>query len=83
MSSIPSRSMDEDFVRDFFIVELTPEDIALVLWMWEPYREHVEHVLADFNEDEQSWRQCRNTCFDALPIPVFADGRIVRWEERL
>lgn len=75
MSSIPSRLMDEDFVRDFYAgPELTDEQVALILKTWEPFRESVEITLDMFEEEEQSWRDYRNSHFDYLPNPLRQGG---------
>lgn len=53
-----------------YVRALTAEEVAVVLQTWEPFRERIERILDDYEEDEQSWRDYRNACFDWLPDPL-------------
>jgi hypothetical protein len=66
MSSIPSFELDEWFVRDFYVSDLTDDEIQTVLKAWEPFRERIEYLLGDFEPEEQSWRSYRNSAFEWL-----------------
>lgn len=78
MSECEARTLDEAFVRDFYICELTQEQVALVLAAWEPFRDEIERTLERYWETDDgygpvSWRDYRNSSFDYLPEPNIFD----------
>lgn len=69
MSRCPSDTLDEDFVRELYLGEISDEDVTAALLALEPFREEIERKLADFDPEEHSWRQYRNDAFAYLPLP--------------
>jgi hypothetical protein len=48
---------------------ITPEQFSPILALYEPYREHVEHNLAEFDDETQSWRDYAGYAF-SIPKEV-------------
>lgn len=46
---------------------MSQADFAKLAARYEPYREQVEYLLGDFDEETQSWRDYAFYCFDWLP----------------
>lgn len=59
--------------------ELTTEQFAPLVALYEPYRAMVESRLDQFDSDTQSWRDYAGHGFDFLPASLFDHGqKIVR-----
>lgn len=56
-------------------VPLTNEQFAPLVALYEPYRDQVERRLADFDEENQSWRNYAGSNFDFLPASLYDKGR--------
>lgn len=69
MSERPSLSLNEDFVRDYYVQTLTERQVRIVLDAWIPFAEDIARLLGDFEPDEQSWRTYRNAAFPNLGLP--------------
>ncbi len=69
MSRCPSDTLDEEFVREMVLGELSDAEVAELLALWEPLRDDIERTLARFDADSMSWRDFRNGSFDWLPWP--------------
>lgn len=55
---------------------LAPDEFAPVLALFEPYRERVEYLLGEFDDESQSWR-AYSAVFDFIPNSVFDEARAI------
>lgn len=53
---------------------ITPEQFAPIVAVYEPYREHVEYNLDEFDEENQSWRDYAGYAF-SIPDHVTEEAR--------
>jgi len=68
MSSCDAYTL-EFFVEDSFFGNVTEEQLAKVVKLLEPEREWVEErMISDYNEDEYSWRDYRNSMWYSLDM---------------
>lgn len=89
MASRPTIDLDEDFVRELYVNELTDEEVQYALTVLEPHREVIEYRLRKFDPETQSWRDYRNSEFaefdpigDRMRTPTFTvDPELAEIEE--
>lgn len=55
-------------------VNLTREEFAPIVSLFEPFRERVEETLQEFDDDNQSWRDYAGYMFDFIPPEVYHRG---------
>lgn len=48
-------------------IRITGAQFAPILALYEPYRGMVEHLLQEFDDENQSWRDYAGCAFDAIP----------------
>lgn len=79
MATCPSDELDDAFVQEMFVNELSEEQLASLRVHWEPFRDVIaRRIEAFFNcFDESSWRDFRNDAFGFLPYPVWDDGEML------
>lgn len=67
MSSFPGSSL-EDYVNELWLYarDITPEQFAKLVGVYEPYREQIEKILDDFDDDTMSWRTYLGSAFDSV-----------------
>jgi hypothetical protein len=89
MSSLPGYEL-EDYVtwnHDLIVdeharpnyVNITKDQFADIIKLYEPFREEVELALLDFDEENQSWRSYSSYAFDSIPKSVYESAaRLIR-----
>jgi hypothetical protein len=68
VSSPPSDRTLEGLIEDNWdeVVARDPRVVALL----EPYRDTLEYLADDFDEESQSWRDCRSAIWDTVPEDI-------------
>lgn len=54
--------------------ELTTEEFAPLIALFEPHRDEIEYRLSDFDDETQSWRDYAGYAFDFIPPDLYAKG---------
>ena len=53
---------------------LTKDQFAILVAMYNEYRKSIENRLNDFDDDNMSWRTYASYAFDCLPEPLYDEG---------
>jgi hypothetical protein len=54
--------------------QITNEEFAPILVLFEPYRDRVEDLLNGHDDNEASWRDFAGYAFDFIPDEVYTQG---------
>lgn len=54
--------------------QISKDEFAPVVALFEPYRIDVENNLADFDDEIQSWRDYAGWCFEFIPDALYTQG---------